>query len=234
MIIPSAPASMMRFASLQDTMGPTMTSIFGNSSFKAWIILSWPSFEASQGSTQMMSTPASASARARSMGPSRGCSPLSFQPPAMTLAPHSSCPLKSLDIRGKSRSFLMSVRVTMVMSRPASLTIGSFPTLAFFIWAIASSMVIGSWALTTLLFMTSPILVFLSRIVSVSREQRKPTSFEFIWPFSVMQIALIPLLSLILSASLKEWSGRSVTGSRMKPLTKRFALFTISACESML
>mmetsp|Transcript_74541 Transcript_74541/g.230366 ORF Transcript_74541/g.230366 Transcript_74541/m.230366 type:complete len:325 (+) Transcript_74541:654-1628(+) len=230
----SAPASMTRFASRHESTGPAMTSTFGYSAFNAPISFNWPSFQASLGSTQMTSAPASASARARARGPPGGCSPSSFHPAAMTLAPASSCPWKSRDIRGKSRTFLMSERVTMVMSRPSLFTIGSFPTLDFLSWPMASSIVRGSRPLTTRFTMTSEIRVPRSATVSVSRELRKPTSLELSLPFSVMQIPLMPFSALILSASFSVWSGRNVTGSRMKPLTKRFALLTISACASTL
>mmetsp|Transcript_21416 Transcript_21416/g.64278 ORF Transcript_21416/g.64278 Transcript_21416/m.64278 type:complete len:220 (-) Transcript_21416:359-1018(-) len=219
MTIASAPASAMRFASRQDNTGPATTSTFGYSAFIACIILSWPSFVASLGSMQMTSAPASASAEARPHGPPGCWGPSSFQPPATTRAPASSCPWKSRDMRGKSRAFLMSERVTMVMSRPSLFTIGSLETLAFLSWSMASSIVMGSMALTTRLTMTSEILVLRSRTVSVSREPRKPTSFELSLPFSVMQMPLIPFSLLILSHSFTVWSGRSVMGSRMKPLT---------------
>mmetsp|Transcript_65630 Transcript_65630/g.152488 ORF Transcript_65630/g.152488 Transcript_65630/m.152488 type:complete len:246 (-) Transcript_65630:138-875(-) len=182
----------------------------------------------------MTSAPASARQRARSNAPARGCSPSSFQPCTMTLAPARSWPWKSLDMRGKSRTFLMSALVTMVMSRPSAFTIGSLPTFDFFNCAWASSMVMGSCDLITLVTMMLEIFVSRSSVFSWSRELMKPASFDPSLPFSVMQTPLMPVRFLILSTSFRVWSGRKQIGSKMNPLTKRLARLTISTCESML
>mmetsp|Transcript_62159 Transcript_62159/g.175236 ORF Transcript_62159/g.175236 Transcript_62159/m.175236 type:complete len:215 (-) Transcript_62159:216-860(-) len=155
-------------------------------------------------------------------------------PPAVTAAPTTSLPSRSLDIKGNSLNFFRSPRVTNETSRPSSSRIGNFPTFARFSCSRASLMVIPCLAVVTSLTMTFDSSVCLFATASASRVLIKPTNFPLSWPFSVMGTPLTCCCARSWSKSLTVLSGPSVAGSVMKPLANRFTSATMAACACML